>query len=65
MIIPDWVQKDETGKALNDIIIVVMKEFGYDIETMRKMPISTFMELVKKLSNDAKEQEREMRRLKR
>lgn len=65
MIIPDWVQKDETGKLLNDLIIVVMKEFGYDIETMRKMPVSTFMELARKLAEDAREAEREMRRLKR
>ena len=51
-------------KTLHDLIILVMHEFHYDIDTMKKMPVPTFMSLVKKLSEDYEEQERMMRSLK-
>ena len=65
MIVPDWVQEGDREKNIKEAIIVIMKEFGYDIDTMRRMPIPTFIELVNKLAKDYEEQEREMRRLKR
>jgi len=61
MIVPDWVQEGDREKNIKEAIIVIMKEFGYDIDTMRRMPIPTFIELVKYYE----EWEREMRRLKR
>jgi len=50
------------GRNLNDLIIRVMQEFHYDIDTMRKMPIPTFIELVRKLNEDAKEMEKSSKR---
>lgn len=50
------------GKLLNDLIIRVMQEFHYDIETMKKMPIPTFFELVRKIDEDSKEMEKSSKR---
>lgn len=48
-------------KLLNDLIITVMHEFHYDIDTIKKMPVPTFFEILRKLKEDQDEQERQMR----